>query len=132
LFPNRLSKRAKKIYPEEVSFAWRESKTAAEAAGRCGYTSVSAFKMYISRLRSEFGEESFPLKRASRARVVKQSPHVIDSRIKAASILWRADVATVDVADCLDMTNAELSKFIEEYRRENGLTLFPYRGLVIR
>jgi hypothetical protein len=131
LFPNRVSKNSKKLYSEEIAFAWRESKTAAEAASRCGYTSVSAFKMRISRLRSEFGEESFPLKRASCHKTIKNI-HMIDSRVKAASILWRANAATIDIASCLDMTNAELSKFIDEYRRINGLALFPYRGLVIR
>jgi hypothetical protein len=129
LFPVRVVQRVSKYSPEVVSRNWIEAKSAKEAAALCGYTSVSAFKMLVSRLRSFYGEEMFPRRcKAAEPKLTKSA----EARIKSASVLWRAMAPTSDVAACLGKTNAELSIFIEEYRSRNGLAMFPYRGLVIR
>lgn len=123
-----------------ISHVWKTATTIKEAQITLGFCSERALRIKICRLRAEYGDRAFPRKHAytksgkSAANADTINYVLSPTALRIAGELWRSNVPASEIIKQLKLnylTVAILRDIVKEHRSKHGLSIFPYRGLVI-
>lgn len=109
-----------------LSQTWKKH-SVAEAAAILGFPTPGSLRSYIVQMRRDHGEVLFPHKRKpSEVRSFANERLLLE-----ASKLWKENVVFLTICKRLSEDPKSLADKIKQDRVKNGLSNFPYRGVMV-